>query len=138
MANNAAAELHPMAPHFIPGWMPDPATGDPFMTAMAFFVVALFVGLGILYLRLHALPEQMAHGVGAAQMQIVSVLALLALFTHNNLFWILALLLAGINLPDLLEPLRRIASALENISGQKSAQPVQDVATPMPPAEKEG
>ncbi|SMP11644.1 hypothetical protein [Shimia sagamensis] len=137
MATAASTELHPMAPHFIPGWMPDPATGDPFMTAMAFFVVALFVSLGILYLRLHALPEQMAHGVGAAQMQIVSVLALLALFTHNNLFWILALLLAGINLPDLLEPLRRIASALENISGQKGAQPPQDVATPMPTTEKE-
>lgn len=110
-----------MAPHFIPGWMPDPTNGDPFFIGMAVFIVLLCVGLGTLYLRLHALPEQMAHGVGAAQMQIVSVLALLALFTHNNVFWILALLLAGINLPDLLEPLRRMATALERIGATQAA-----------------
>ncbi len=129
MATASQADMHPLAPHFIPGWMPSPEHGDPFMTFMAGFLILLCVGLGILYFRLHALPEQMAHGVGAAQMQIVSVLALLALFTHNNLFWILALLLAGINLPDLLSPLQRMAGALENISKQQAQTSSPDVAT---------
>lgn len=137
MATAASTELHPMAPHYIPGWMPDPATGDPFMTFMAIFVVGLFVGLGILYLRLHALPEQMAHGVGAAQMQIVSILALLALFTHNNLFWILALLLAGINLPDLLSPLQRMAGALEKLSDQNNTDAPSTTSGPTPSSDKE-
>ncbi len=129
MATPASTDIHPMAPHYIPAWMPDPSGADPFLTAMAIIVVVLMVSLGVLYLRLHALPEQMAHGVGAAQMQIVSILALLALFTHNNLFWILALVLAGINIPDLLDPLRRMAGALENISKQQAQTASPDVAT---------
>ena len=35
-----------------------------------------------------------------AQFEIVAVLALLALFTHNNYFWVAALLLAMIPIPD--------------------------------------
>ena len=104
-----------MAPHFIPGWIPDSAGNDPLMSVMLVFLILAVVGLGIFYLKLHALPEHLAErGAGQTQLQIVSVLALLALFTHNNLFWILALLLAMINLPDFLSPIHRIADALEN------------------------
>ncbi|WP_270730808.1 hypothetical protein [Shimia sp. Alg240-R146] len=113
MATTGDAAVHPMAPHFIPSWMPNADGSDPFLIAMAVFVVLLVLGAGVFYLRLHALPEQMAHGVGSTQIQIISILALLALFTHNNTFWILALLLAAINLPDFLTPLQRISNALE-------------------------
>jgi hypothetical protein len=41
---------------------------------------------------------------------------LLALFTHIHLFWIAALLLALIDLPDFGTPLRSIAGSVEKIA----------------------
>jgi len=46
----------------------------------------------------------------------VAVLGLLALFTHIHLFWIAALLLAMIDLPDFGTPLRSIAESAERIA----------------------
>jgi hypothetical protein len=45
------------------------------------------------------------------------VLGLLALFTHNHLFWIIGLFLAMIDLPDFSSPLRRIAGSAEKLAG---------------------
>jgi hypothetical protein len=45
------------------------------------------------------------------------VLGLLALFTHNHLFWVIGLFLAMIDLPDFGTPLRRIAGSVEKIAG---------------------
>eukprot|EP01030_Chromulinospumella_sphaerica_P032534 gene32534-33298_t len=50
---------------------------------------------------------------------ILAVLALIALFTHNHLFWIAGLLLALIDLPDFWSPLRSIARSLEKMSGRE-------------------
>ena len=61
------------------------------------------VGIGIFYLKLHALPERMSHRGQKVQMEIVAVLALIALFTHNHIFWIIGLLLAFIRDPGLLD-----------------------------------
>jgi hypothetical protein len=47
----------------------------------------------------------------------VAVLGLLALFTHIHLFWIAALMLALIDLPDFGTPLRSIAGSVEKIAG---------------------
>jgi hypothetical protein len=63
------------------------------------------------------LPEQMAHRGQKIQFEIVAVLALLALFTHNHAFWIAGLLLALIPLPDFTTPLSSIAGSLERIAG---------------------
>lgn len=134
--------VHPMAPHFIPAWMPNADGSDPFLMVMAIFVAVLVLLAGVFYLRLHAIPEQMAHGVGSTQIQIISILALLALFTHNNAFWILALLLAAINLPDFLTPLQRISNALERATGgttppfeMQQTKPTEDASAPTPPVE---
>lgn len=116
--DSLSTTLHPMAPHYIPGFLPDSAGHDPLMTAMSVGLVVAFLGIGTLYFRLHSLPEHMAHGSSPSQLQVVSILALLALFTHNNIFWVAALLLAAIKLPDLLGPLERIASAVEQITGK--------------------
>ncbi|MNV89631.1 hypothetical protein D3C71_1839430 [compost metagenome] len=83
-----------------------------------FLLIAIFM-IGTFYLRLHALPEQMAHGASKAKFELVAVLALIALFTHNHLFWIAALLLALIDLPDFWSPLRSIAKSLEKMSGRE-------------------
>src|SRR5258705_10093685 len=59
----------------------------------------------------------MAHKSQKLQFEIVAVLGLLELFTHNHLFWVIGLLLAMIDLPDFSTPLRRIAGSVEKIAG---------------------
>jgi hypothetical protein len=90
----------------------------------------LVFAIGLLYLRLHALPEHLAHGASKIQLQLVGVLALLALFTHNHIFWIAALLLALIKFPNFSAPLDSMAQSLEKLAG--SAPPAE--ALPSTPA----
>jgi hypothetical protein len=45
------------------------------------------------------------------------VLGLLALFTHEHIFWVAGLLLALVDLPDWGSPLRRMAGSLEKMAG---------------------
>ena len=87
------------------------------MVAMAVFLVIAVLAVGILFLRLHTLPERMAHKSQKLQFEIVAVLGLLALFTHMHIFWVAGLLLALIDLPDIGWPLRRIAGSLEKMAG---------------------
>jgi hypothetical protein len=63
------------------------------------------------------MPERMAHKSQKLQFEIVAVLGLLALFTHNHLFWVIGLFLAMIDLPDFGTPLRSIAGSVEKIAG---------------------
>jgi hypothetical protein len=72
---------------------------------------------GILFLRLHTLPERMAHKSEKIQFEIVAVLGLIALFTHMHIFWLAGLLLAMIDLPDFGSSLGRIAESTEKIAG---------------------
>ena len=87
------------------------------MVGVAVFLVIAVVTVGILFLRLHTLPERIAHRSHKLQFEIVAVLGLLALFTHVHLFWVVGLLLAMIDLPDFGWPLRRIAGAAEKMAG---------------------
>ena len=82
----------------------------------ALFVLLAVIGLGVFYFRLHALPEQLAHRGQKIQFQLVAVLGLLALFTHNHAFWIAGLLLALVPLPDFTTPLGSIARSLERLA----------------------
>ena len=59
----------------------------------------------------------MAHKSQKLQFEIVAVLGLLALFTHNHLYWVIGLFLAMIDLPDFSTPLRRIAGSVEKMAG---------------------
>jgi len=59
----------------------------------------------------------MAHKSQKLQFEIVAVLGLLALFTHNHLFWVIGLFLAMVDLPDFGTPLRRIAGSVEKMAG---------------------
>lgn len=110
--------LHPAAPHHLPAFITPPGETDVLMTATIVFLVAIVLVVGNLYLRLHALPERMAHRGHKMQFEIVAVLALIALFTHNNLFWIAALLLALIRIPDFWTPLAIIAESQEKIASR--------------------
>ncbi|PJN95141.1 hypothetical protein CNY89_10230, partial [Amaricoccus sp. HAR-UPW-R2A-40] len=100
-----------------------PGASDWLMSAMAAFMLLAILGVGIFYLKLHALPEHMAHRSQKVQMQFVAVLGLLALFTHNHLFWVAALLLALVDLPDFGTPMASMAASLEKMSGRTPADP---------------
>ena len=82
---------------------------------MVFLTIAVIVLLGVFYFTLHSLPERMAHKGNATQLQLISILCLLALFTHNNIFWVIAILLAAFRAPDLATPLNSIAASLQDL-----------------------
>ena len=116
--------MNPAAPHHLPSFITTPGQSDWLMTAMGVFLLVAVVSVGLVYLKLHALPEHMAHRTSKVQYQFVAVLALLALFTHNNVFWIAALLLALVELPNFSTPMNSIALSLEKLSGRnKSTEP---------------
>ena len=116
---------------------------------LVLFLILAVLGLGNVYFQLHSLPERRAHRANRFQMEIVAVLALIALFTHQHIFWIAALLLALVQFPDFSTPIQSISRSLEKLasrvrggpppaaeaSGQVSAEepdppPVEDSASP--------
>jgi hypothetical protein len=129
-------QLHPMTPHHLPFYVVKPGETDIWMIVMGVFLIAAVLGVGNIYLRLHSLPERMAHKSQKLQFEIVAVLGLLALFTHIHLFWIAALLLALIDLPDFGTPLRSIAGSVEKIadSTEGAAKPEESSEKAGPPA----
>jgi hypothetical protein len=106
-----------VVPH-LPAFATAPGQTDVLSIVVVIFLVVMLLVAGNLYLRLHALPERMAHRTNRVQLEIVAVLALLALFTHNHLFWIAALLLAFIEFPDIGTYAASIARSLERIANR--------------------
>jgi hypothetical protein len=122
-----AEQLHPAAAHHLPPFVTAPGETDVLLVVTAILVLLGVIGIGVFYFKLHALPEQLAHRGQKIQFEIVAVLALLALFTHNHAFWIAGLLIALVPLPDFTTPLTSIAHSLDRIAA--SAEP----AAPAPP-----
>lgn len=108
--------LHSAATHHLPFFITPPGQSDVLMTVTIVFLVVIVLVIGNLYLRLHSIPERMAHRANLVQFEIVAVLALLALFTHNHIFWVAALLLALIRIPDFSTPLASIAESLDKLA----------------------
>jgi hypothetical protein len=130
-----ADALHPAATHHLPPFITGPGETDALLWVMGIFLLAAVIGIGVFYFKLHALPEQMAHRGQKVQFEIVAVLALLALFTHNHLFWVAGLLLALIPLPDFTTPLKSIAQSLTRIAENAEPRPAAlSAAEPAPPA----
>jgi hypothetical protein len=109
---------HPTAPHHLPAFITAPGETDVLMVGVAVFLVVAVLMIGILFLRIHSLPERMAHKGHKLQFEIVAVLGLLALFTHIHLFWVAGLLLALIDIPDFSGSFTRMAGALEEIAAK--------------------
>jgi len=129
-----AGDMNPVAPSHLPFFITAPGDSDQLMQVVAAFLVLVLVMAGILYLKLHALPEQMAHRGQKVQMQLVAVLALIALFTHDMIFWLAALLLAVVEFPEWGTPLRSIADSLERLSGRSAPPDVPPAAAAEPEA----
>ena len=119
--------LHPLAPHELPAFLQAADGSDSLMTMVVILLFLLMLVVGNFYLKLHALPERMAHRKSHTQLQIITVLALLALFTHNNIFWVASLLLAVVKFPDYITPLNSIAKSLAALAkGDSSEELIED------------
>jgi hypothetical protein len=111
-----SANVHPAAPHHLPAFITAPGETDVLLVIVSIFLIITVLAVGNLFLRLHTLPERMAHRGHKLQFEIVAVLGLLALFTHQHIFWVAGLLLALIDLPDFVTPLQRMAGSLERLA----------------------
>ena len=120
--------VHPLAPHELPRYIPGADGSDPLFTVVIWLLIILLMVFGNLYLKLHALPERLAHKRSSAQLQLIAILAVLALFTHNNLFWVAALLLAVMRLPDWSTPINSIADSLARMAPKEETPDEPEVA----------
>lgn len=130
------ATPNPIATEHLPFFITPPGQTDVLFNVVAVFVVLCVIGLGVIFFTIHALPERIAHRTKKVQLDIVAVLVLISLFTNEHIFWIAALLLAFIDLPDFLTPVQRIATAIENIAGQEAAEAPGAAATSTPETKK--
>jgi hypothetical protein len=122
--------LNPVAPEHLPFYLPGPDGSDPVLTVTALILIASTLVIGTIYFRLHALPEQLGHH--KLQFEVCAVLALISLFTHEHIYWIIGLLLALVDLPDFTSPLDRIADAVE----KRPSTSRLPLVIELPPAEK--
>ena len=131
-----ANQIHPAASHHLPPYITGPGETDVLMIVVAVVLIVAVLFVGVLYFRLHALPEHIAHRSHKLQLEIVAVLGLLALFTHEHLFWIAGLLLALIDFPDFGGLLGRMARSLEKMAGIRSPEDAVQAApeSPVPEA----
>jgi hypothetical protein len=127
-----AASLHPAASHHLPAFITAPGQTDVLLVITGVILLVAVLMFGIVFLRLHSLPERMAHRTHKLQFEIVAVLCLIALFTHIHLFWVAALLLAMIDLPDIGGNLGRIAGSVEKIAGVKPGEDAAEVQNDSP------
>jgi hypothetical protein len=132
--------VYAAASHNLPSFITGPGETDVLMVVMAVFLALSVLMFGILFFRLHSLPERMAHRSHKLQFEIVAVLCLISLFTHMHIFWIAGLLLALIDLPDFGTPLTRIATSAEKIAGigpsEATRQEAPETLAPTSPVDK--
>ena len=121
--------MHPAAPHYLPFFITPPGETDVLFTGTVIFLVLAVMGIGSLYFWLHSLPERLSHGASQLQFQLVAVLSLLALFTHIHAFWIAALLLALVPVPDFWTPLASMADSLARMAMRRSRSPADETTT---------
>src|SRR5262244_1799862 len=117
-----AASAHPVATHHLPWFITAPGETDVLMVVMAWILLGSVLGVGILFFRLHTLPERIAHKGHKIQFEIVAVLGLISLFTHMHIFWIIGLMLALVDIPDFGNAFRRIAGSVEKMAGFKPGE----------------
>lgn len=128
MSDAATLPMHPIATEHLPPFVTAPGSIDVLLVVTGLFLLLAVVGIGVFFFALHSLPEQLAHKGQMVQFEIVGVLALISLFTHNHAYWIAALLLAFIPLPDFVTPLRSMAQSLGQIAVRRA--PAEEGAAP--------
>src|SRR4249920_682667 len=71
-----AEQLHPAAAHHLPMFITAPGETDVLMVVTAVILGLAVFGFGVLFLRLHTLPERVAHKAHKIQFEIVAILGL--------------------------------------------------------------
>jgi hypothetical protein len=127
------ASPNPVATHHLPFFITAPGDTDVLYYITLVVVIGSIIATGVIFLTIHSLPERMAHKSKKVQFDIVAVLGLLGLLSHEHVFWVAALLLAFIDLPDFLTPFQRIANSVETIAGQEADGSLIDHSDSSPP-----
>jgi multisubunit Na+/H+ antiporter MnhF subunit len=117
----------------MPFFVTSPGETDVLFNITLWFVVACIVLTGVVFLTIHSLPERMAHKSKKVLLDLIALLCLLALLTHNHFFWFVAIVLAFIDIPDFLTPVNRIANSMESIAGQEAGEKPADASTLVSP-----
>ncbi|WP_236638255.1 hypothetical protein [Mangrovicoccus ximenensis] len=112
-----------LVPEHLPFFITGPGQTDTLFTVITVFVILAVLGLGVFYLHLHSIPDRMAHTVNHTQLQLIGILTLIALLTHNNLFWVIAIVIAAINPPDFISPLNSMARSLRRLAREPEPEP---------------
>lgn len=102
----------------LPWFITAPGQFDMLYVGVAVFLLVGVLLIGLLYWNLHHLPHHLAQQ--KVQFMLVGALVLASMFTHMHILWIIALILAMIDIPDLLSPIRRIADASEGMLGGRA------------------
>jgi len=125
-----ADSINPAASHHLPSFITPPGETDVLMVVTSILLLLGILAFGILFFRLHTLPERLAHKSQKIQFEIVAILGLIALFTHMHIFWIAGLILALIDVPDFGTALGRMARSLEKMAGIKTPEAATDEGWP--------
>jgi multisubunit Na+/H+ antiporter MnhF subunit len=133
MEDHLSDQLHPAASHHLPFFITAPGETDVLFNITLWFVVICIILTGVVFLTIHSLPERMAHKSKKVLLDLIALLCLLALLTHEHLFWFIAIVLAFIDIPDFLTPVNRIANSVATMAGQEDDSKPADVSTSIPP-----
>src|SRR4051794_41266221 len=87
------------------------------MVVMGVFLIVAILAVGNFYLKLHTLPERMAHKSQKLQFEIVAGLGLLAVFMDVDIVLISGLVLVMVQISEFRPPLRSIAQSVGKIAG---------------------
>jgi hypothetical protein len=124
------AAPNPIATTHVPFFITAPGDTDVLFNATLVLVVVCIILAGVVFLTIHSLPERMAHKSKKILLDLIALLCLLALLTHEHLFWFIAIVLAFIDIPDFLTPVNRIANSVEAMSGQEAGDKLEDHSAP--------
>jgi hypothetical protein len=118
---NLPPAIRMVSPHGLPPFVTAPDATDLRLVCMAILLVAAVLAAGVFFFWLHALPDRLVDNSTKVHFDIVAVRALLTFFTHIHVFWVAALLIAFVKIPELSIPdfsglLARIAGSLERMA----------------------
>ena len=100
----------------LPFFITAPGESDLLFGAVTIFLILVVLGFGAMYFTIQAIPDRLVEGTSKAQMQLVGILGLVSLFTMNNIYWVAALLLAAIRIPDFVTPQKSMSRSLKRVS----------------------
>lgn len=120
------ASPNPAATAHLPFFITAPGETDVLFNITLVFVVACIILTGVIFLTIHSLPERMAHKSKKVLLDLIALLCLLALLTHEHLFWFIAIVLAFIDIPDFLTPVNRIARSVATMAGEHAGDEAED------------